>query len=203
MSKIKKHGVFPKNFHDKLKITNEKERDKTERAITRFATSKLAKKPIKGNFDLKHLAEIHEHIFKNISSYAGSIRSYGMQKAGFSFADKPTMDYILEKEIPALVEAVDKAKHNPEQFVKAMAKLHTSLDEAHPFREGNGRSTRVFLQQLAQEKGYNLDLTKINYSTQEWVEACKKAIGCQIYNKDYKVPDLADKIAIFQKALVP
>ncbi len=203
MKNVKYHSIFPKNFHDRISFTDTKERDWLESQLTSAKLDDFFENPIKGSYDFKHLADIHKFIFEDISSYAGSVRSYGMQKAGFSFADKPTMEYILEKEIPALVEAVDKAKNNPKQFVKAMAKLHTSLDEAHPFREGNGRSTRIFLQQLAKEKGYNLDLTKITSSTQEWVEICKKAIGCQVYNKDYKVPDLADKVEIFQKALVP
>lgn len=200
---LKRHAIFPPSFHDKLIGKTEQEKESIEKDVTTFRIIQLEQNPVAGTFNLKHLADIHEFIFDDISSYAGSVRSYPLGKGNFSFADKETMQYIFEQEIPKSLATLGEVKNSPKQFVEEMAKLHTSLDEAHPFREGNGRSTRIFLQQLANENGYHFDLTKISCPSQEWVEVCKKAIACQQYNKHYKTPDMADKIAIFQQSITP
>lgn len=203
MSKIKQHGIFPPNFHDKLNIQNEEKRNLVEKELTNAAMWDLAESPIKGGFDLKHLADIHQFIFEDISSYAGSVRNYGLEKGGFTFADKRTMDWIFEKEVPESLQKLEKAKNSPERFAEEMATLHTRLDEAHPFREGNGRSTRVFLQQLAEEKGYKIDLDKITSSSKEWVEICKKALGCQAHDSNYQKPDPTPKEELFKQIVTP
>ncbi|MGY0400173.1 MAG: Fic/DOC family protein [Ostreibacterium sp.] len=202
MKKVKKHAIFPANFHNKLNYDSEEERDQQEKKATRTRIVDLYNEPIKGKFDLAHLAKIHEFIFDKVSSYAGSVRNYGMSKGGFNFADTETMDYIFSKELPESLMRLDNIQDDPTQFANHLAKIHTLIDEAHPFREGNGRTTRLFLQQLSKAKGYELDLSKITSSSKEWIEICKEAIGGMI-NGVYCPPTNENKVKFFQDLITP
>ena len=58
-------------------------------------------------------------------------------------------------------------------FVERLAEHYADWNALHPFRDGNGRTTREFFRQLAQQVGYELDLTKIE--RQAWIEASARS----------------------------
>lgn len=60
-----------------------------------------------------------------------------------------------------------------EQFSGKMAEVYAGVNEMHPFREGNGRTTREFIGQLAKDAGYQLDYSKVDKQT--WNEAAKES----------------------------
>jgi hypothetical protein len=89
------------------------------------------------------------------------------------------------------------------EFVKAITEVHTMLNELHPFREGNGRSTRIFLTQLAREAGFELNLEHIDKD--RWNLASHKA-QVQHHPKDEGVrlhPEKMDMRQIFHESLQP
>lgn len=83
---------------------------------------------------VKGLQQIHSYIFGGLYDFAGQIRTVNIAKGGFAFA--PAM-YLREN--LALIEKM------PEDTLEEIVKKYVEMNVAHPFREGNGRSTRIWL----------------------------------------------------------
>lgn len=185
-------GTFPRAFEDKLNSAlSAQAKEKLSRALSQARAVELESNPVAATFDRKHFSEIHRRLFQDVSSHAGVIRNYNLSKDGFGFADQSTMDYILDKELPERLATLDKNVNDLGSYQRGMAELHDSLDEAHPFREGNGRATRVFMGQVAERHGYTLDFNHLDQS--RWVKACQDAIS----------NDNTDKIAIMKDVVQP
>ena len=185
-------GTFPRAFEDKLNSAlSAQAKEKLSRALSQARAVELESNPVAATFDRKHFSEIHRRLFQDVSSHAGVIRDYDLSKDGFGFADQSTMDYILDKELPERLATLDQNVNDLGSYQRGMAELHDSLDEAHPFREGNGRATRVFMGQVAERHGYTLDFNHLDQS--RWVKACQDAIS----------NDNTDKIAIMKDVVQP
>lgn len=142
---------------------------------TKFRIEELRENPIPGKFDLEHLKAIHAHVFQDVYSWAGQVRTVGISKNGDRFAQ------------PAFIEAAGKqlgtalTKENylqgleKPQLVERLADYYADWNALHPFREGNGRTTREFIGQLAREAGYDLDQTRIDNSKDQWNEAARRS----------------------------
>ena len=63
-----------------------------------------------------------------------------------------------------------------DEFVRKFADYYCEVNVIHPFREGNGRATRVFFEQLAEHNGYSLDFSSVSKS--EWIEASIDGFNC-------------------------
>lgn len=82
----------------------------------------------------KGLQQIHGYIFGGLYDFAGQIRTMNIAKGGFVFAPAPYLDGAL-----AHIEAM------PEDSLEAIVNKYVEMNVAHPFMEGNGRSTRIWL----------------------------------------------------------
>jgi cell filamentation protein len=165
---------FPLIFEDKLLDIPEDKRDDAGRMLSDLRADELEQNPIAGNFDIEHLAKIHGFLFEKVSTHAGVVRAYGMNKGGTPFAEPSQMDYLFDRELPFRVETLGFSVNDIDKYINVMTDLHSTLDLAHPFREGNGRSTRVFMSQLAKTHGYELDFSKV--TREEWIKACVHSI---------------------------
>jgi cell filamentation protein len=156
-------------------------------------TFQLREKPITGNFDLDHLKAIHGHIFQDTYEWAGQTRVVNLSKGGSSFARARD----IEVEAGRLADSLAKGNHlrglEKPQFVEQLTQCHAALNALHPFREGNGRSTREFIGQLAKQAGYELDQTRIDNGKEQWNDAAKRAM----------TGDLAGLKEIFTEAVRP
>ena len=166
---------FPLLFEDKLTKIPEQERDGAGRMLSDLRADELEQSPIKGCFDINHLSKIHKYLFEKVSTQAGVVRGYGMNKGGTPFADPSQMSYLFDKELPERIKALEQSVNNQEKYIDGLSDLHSTLDLAHPFREGNGRSTRIFMSQLAKEHGYTLDFSRVDQK--EWVKSCIHSIN--------------------------
>ncbi|BCG66069.1 MAG: hypothetical protein methR_P3945 [Methyloprofundus sp.] len=165
---------FPPVFEDKLTGIPESDRDAVGRQFSDIRAKELDASPINGNFDIEHLTEIHRYLFQDSSTHAGVIRRYGMSK-GTMFAEPAQIPYLFDKELPERITALEQSVNNQEKYLDGLSDLHSTLDLAHPFREGNGRSTRIFMSQLAKEHGYMLDFSTVD--PKEWVKSCIYSIN--------------------------
>ncbi len=103
-----------------------------------------------GTFD--SLAKIHKYLFGDIYDFAGEIRKVNISKGNFRFA--PLM-YLNES-----LKNIDKMKQS--SFDEIIEK-YVEMNIAHPFREGNGRSTRIWLDlMLKKELGYVVDWSLVD-----------------------------------------
>ena len=158
---------------NKLGITDAQELQQAERRLTALRIIELRQKPIQGKLDLDHLKKIHKHIFQDLYKWAGQERTVGISK-GDVFC-LPEHIGSAGKEI---FDKLAKADHfkglSADQFAEKAGALLSDINHLHPFREGNGRTQREFLLQVARNAGHNLEWGKI--SDERIIEASKDAM---------------------------
>ena len=116
---------------DELELAREEERISKQKALALYDTGLLDTFPV-GPF--AGLAMIHKYLFEDIYEFAGQMRTVNIAKGNFRFA--PVM-YLR----PAL-ESIDRM---PQSTFDEIIEKYVEMNVAHPFREGNGRSTRIWL----------------------------------------------------------
>ncbi|MCY9827748.1 protein adenylyltransferase Fic [Vibrio chagasii] len=135
---------------NKLNITNQVELSKVEEKLSKKKARELFDSGELHNVEVgtfAGLSFIHEYLFEDIYSFAGKIREVNIAKGNFRFAPlmhlKQSLSYI------------DKM---PQRNVDEIIEKYVEMNIAHPFREGNGRSTRIWLDLiLKQEVGQVID----------------------------------------------
>lgn len=116
---------------DSAQLAREEERISKKKAIQLFENGMLDQlRP--GSFAA--LAAIHKHLFEDIYDFAGQVREVNIAKGSFRFA--PVM-YLT-----AALEHIDRM---PQSTFDEIVEKYVEMNVAHPFREGNGRSTRIWL----------------------------------------------------------
>lgn len=119
---------------DSAELAREEERLSKKRAVQLFESGTLDALPV-GTF--ASLREIHRYLFQDIYDFAGKLRTVNLAKGSFRFA--PLM--YLE----AALDSIDKMPHfTCDQIIEK----YVEMNIAHPFREGNGRSMRIWLDQM-------------------------------------------------------
>ncbi|EAI9899672.1 TPA: Fic family protein [Campylobacter coli] len=169
---------------NKLGIKDEKLFDKESRKYTSQRIDELITSPIKGNFDYQHLKNIHKHIFQDVFHWAGKDRmEVGLHGNFGKYAPNGAIiNFVPGKELDKYSKIIfdELAKNNYlknskdlNHFAKNLAKFMGEINALHPFREGNGRTQRIFLNELAKNAGYKLDLNLI--SKHKMIHACVEA----------------------------
>ena len=138
-----------------------------ERKYVPIRLAELAEKPIPGNFDFKHLQKIHETLFQDIYTWAGKIREVDIGKPDaldnhlYEFCPTHRIDG-LQRDIFNSIRKADYLKGmDKDQFSGKAAEVMGELNLLHPFREGNGRTQREFMRQLAQNAGWELNFEQV------------------------------------------
>ena len=119
---------------DSAELTREEERISKKKAVNLFDFAILK---LLSDGTYKTLATIHKYLFEDIYDFAGEIRTVNMAKGNFHFA--PLM-YLQ-----AALENIDKM---PQSNFDEIVEKYVEMNIAHPFREGNGRSTRIWLDHI-------------------------------------------------------
>lgn len=102
------------------------------------------------SYDLAHLRAIHRHLFQDVYDWAGEIRTVGVAKGNESFCPPLNIAQPMHH-VAAEVYRLKRLKLvAPTELAKTIAYLYDYVNYAHPFREGNGRSTREFFDSTAQ-----------------------------------------------------
>lgn len=129
-------------------LAREEERISKKKAVELFENGMLEKLEA-GKFQT--LCEIHKYLFDDIYDFAGKIRTVNISKGNFRFA--PLM--YLE----AAIENIDKM---PQNTFDEIVEKYVEMNIVHPFREGNGRSMRIWLDMMLKKQiGQVVDWSKI------------------------------------------
>lgn len=152
---------------NKLGISDSFKFEKISRAYTSLRMREIERGCVKGNFDYQHLKDIHKHLFQDVFDWAGKTRDeLGLNgnfiKLGQHFVPGNKLQEfskIIFDELKS--ENYLKDAKDLNHFAKGLAKFMGELNALHPFREGNGRTQRIFLNDLAKNAGYKLDLNLI------------------------------------------
>lgn len=161
-------------LENKLNIRDPKKLLAMEAKITAAKLLSLRQKGITGDFDKSHFLKIHEYLFEDIYPFAGKIRNENISKGEFRFAQFEYIEPELEKLLNQLkkenyLKGLDKVA-----LVKKLAYYLAELNVLHPFREGNGRTIREFIRQLALKNGYQFNLQKVK--PQEMLQASIESV---------------------------
>lgn len=148
---------------NKFGLTDFDELWDVERAITGVVVAELEDSPIKGNFDLTHLQAIHKALFEEIYDWAGNIREKGFISKGNSlfcgaeFIVPYSEDLFAKLHDEEYLQGLDR-----DTFIQRIAFYISEINALHPFREGNGRTQRVFANQLAKQAGWDLNFKTVD-----------------------------------------
>lgn len=124
-------------------------------------------------YDLTYLRAIHRQLFQDVYVWAGDVRTVGIEKGGESFCPPGSISQPMTH-VAAEIHRLNHLKTVPEaDLASAVAYLYDYVNFAHPFREGNGRSTREFFDLLLSERGVGLDWKKTDLT--ELHSACHTA----------------------------
>ncbi len=140
--------------------------------------------------DFSFLKYLHERLFGKVYPFAGQIRAVNITKQDssipFCYADfiEPEANRIFQN-----LGIKDYLKNETKaEFVNNIAELAMDLNALHPFREGNGRTIRFYLQLLASNAGYLLDYNEVSH--EEIIEADEQAF----LGNDKLIKEMYDKI---------
>ena len=172
-------------LENKLDITNpvelarEEERISKTRAKEMFETGYLETlEP--GTFET--LRKIHKHLFEEIYEFAGNLRKVNLAKGNFRFIPLAYLD-----------EAVKNIEKMPQSTYEEIIEKYVEMNIAHPFREGNGRSTRIWLDLiLKKELNVVVDWSKVNKT--DYLLAMERSPIKDIEIKELLKRSLTDKI---------
>ena len=132
-----------------IELAHEEERLSKLRAIELYDEGLLAGFEV-GTF--AGLAAIHGHLFQDVYAFAGKRRTVNISKGNFRFAPVMYLD--------AALAAIDKM---PQATYDEVIEKYVEMNVAHPFREGNGRSTRIWLDQILKaELGQVVDWSRVD-----------------------------------------
>lgn len=152
---------------NKLGITDQSELEQAEASFVAWRSYELSQRPLAGCFDLAHLQAIHRHLFGDVYDWAGEIRTIDLCKGQSYFASHR----LIERAARSLFENLAKEQSlkglETTGFSERAAYYLSELNALHPFREGNGRAQREFINHLAHRNGYIIDWTGIDPAAME------------------------------------
>lgn len=142
-------------LENKLGITESAELARKEERISKKKAIELFEKGILDTLDVgtfESLSKIHKYLFEEIYYFAGEIRNVNIAKGNFRFV--PVM---------YLQPSLNHIEQMPQTIFEEIVAKYVEMNVAHPFREGNGRSTRIWLDLiLKKELGKVVDWSKID-----------------------------------------
>ncbi|MBR6505199.1 MAG: Fic family protein [Clostridia bacterium] len=167
------------NITDQAELAREEERISKLRAKEMFETGYLnTLEP--GTF--KSLQEIHKYLFEEIYEFAGNLRKVNIAKGNFRFTP-----------IAYLEEAVKNIEKMPQSTYEEIIEKYVEMNIAHPFREGNGRSTRIWLD-LILKKELNLVVDWSKVDKTDYLLAMERSPIKDTEIKELLKQSLTDKI---------
>ena len=142
-------------IENKLGITDSAELARKEEKISKIRALELFEDDMLSDFPVgtfEGLAMIHKYLFEDIYDFAGKIRTVNIAKGNFRFAPVMYLEAALQS-ISAM----------PQSTFDEIIEKYVEMNIAHPFREGNGRSTRIWLDMiLKKELGMVVDWSRVD-----------------------------------------
>ena len=172
-----------------VELANEEERITKIKALELFDSNKINEFEV-GTF--KGLSNIHEFLFSDIYEFAGKIRKENIAKGNFRFASVMYLEDVLTK--------IDEM---PQNNFENIIKKYVEMNIAHPFREGNGRTTRIWLD-LILKKNLSKCVDWSQIDKKDYLDAMRKSVADANWIFELLQNALTDKIndrEIFMKGI--
>ena len=147
---------------NKFGMKDDKQLSFVESQITFAKGSELENNPIKGNFDFEHYKSIHKYLFDEIYDWAGQIRKVNISKKGTKFAKADEIEQLADACFSRLKSKNYFKAQKFDEFIENITDFYCVTNMLHPFREGNGRTQRIFISKLIKYNGYDFNFSNIN-----------------------------------------
>ena len=131
-------------LENKLGITDSTELAKAEERISKTKALEMFQQDLLDTFEVgtfRGLSQIHKYLFDEIYDFAGQVRTVNIAKGGFRFAP-----------VLYLTPALENISRMPQSTFDEIIAKYVEMNVAHPFREGNGRSTRLWLDAILKKE---------------------------------------------------
>lgn len=172
-------------LENKLNLTNEADLAREEEKISKIKAKELFEKGYLDNLNagtFEALSKIHKYLFDDIYYFAGKVRTQNISKGNFRFVPILYIDNALEN--------IDKM---PQSNFDEIIEKYVEMNIIHPFREGNGRSTRIWLDLiLKKELKLVIDWSKVN--KEDYLLAMERSPIKDVEIKELFKNALTDKI---------
>ena len=146
---------------NKLGIRDEKKLAEIEAQITFAKAVMLEETPIDDDFGFEHLKKIHAFLLCDLYEWAGQVRTVDISKKRTKFLDAASIESIGTKCFAKVKEGY--FENLPfDEFVKRIAEFYNDVNYIHPFREGNGRTQRIYFTQLIRHYGYDINFADVD-----------------------------------------
>jgi len=147
---------------NKLDIKDEALLNEVEVTLVSAKAAIWESDPLYYTFDFKHYKAIHEFLFSDLYDWAGQVRTVDISKKGTRFCPYGEIEDLSSRLFAHLHKCELFTKLKREQFLSEALGFYCTTNYLHPFREGNGRTQRVFITQLINNAGYNFDFADID-----------------------------------------
>ena len=149
-------------LRNEVSATSQEEIDDASAELLPERLEDLADAPIPCTGDRAHLQAIHRLLFAGIFEWAGQFRTTDIDKEGTDFLPAAELETAIEQLFADLASENLLRDLPREQFIGHLAQYYARLNYIHPFREGNGRTQRLFWGQVALHAGWTVDFTRMS-----------------------------------------
>lgn len=154
-----------------------------ETTITLNKITEYSLNPLFYSFDVQHYKSIHRYLFGDIYDWAGEYRTVDMSKKGTIFAEAENVENLMSNCFKRLNDKNLFQGLKFDDFIDDFVDFYCVTNMIHPFREGNGRTQRVFLTQFINKNGYDIDFFEID-TDELMIATIQSANGVTDYLKD-------------------
>ncbi|MBO7473491.1 MAG: Fic family protein, partial [Ruminococcus sp.] len=145
---------------NKLGIKDQNELDAVEKQITLLRGIQAEQQMEFKNVDFDFYKGLHSLLFGDLYDWAGCLRTINISKKGTVFCDHSQLENVGTKKFERLEKLGFLCGMQEGSFFDELAELYHDMNMLHPFREGNGRTLRLFITLLVRNTGRDIDFAK-------------------------------------------
>lgn len=147
---------------NKFHLRNEEQLANLEATITHAKTTLLESQPANLPLDFDYYKSIHRFLFEDLYDWAGELRTVDISKKGTAFCPADQLETLCS----ACFDRLEKLNYfnglSKSKFIDELVDFYCTTNLLHPFREGNGRTQRIFIAKLIEYNGYQFDFSNID-----------------------------------------
>ena len=147
---------------NKFNIRDAQKLEEVESVLTSARYAEWLMSPRSEAFDFAHYKEIHRFLFSDLYEWAGRVRSVNISKKGTMFIPAENTETQAQLIFHRLQKQNCFRGFSRNDFIEEIVDFYCITNDLHPFREGNGRTQRVFLTQLIRFAGYRINFSEID-----------------------------------------
>ncbi len=147
---------------NKLEIKDEEKLQSIETIFSYTKAAELYKSEYNGKLDFEYYKAIHKYLFEDIYFWAGEIRKVDISKKGTYFCEAKELEKSCESAFNSLIFDNYYCNESQQSYIEKIADFYILTNFLHPFREGNGRTQRIFFTQLIKRAGHEFSFSSID-----------------------------------------